>query len=441
MKTIRSVFFVYCLLLGVVNAQNLPTKQNQSTSIDHSDKVSKEKNHIIVLVDRSGSMDRSANFEQNIKKVFNRIIPKLLKDNVNLENDDYLSFVSFGFSLTKPNAKSFIQIADDRLNYGFVYEEYENKKNELFQYFNNSRIYNDFFRKNWSGISFANEMALEYLKNEDVNISNTFFVLVSDDEFNAPNPSYEIAALERQGVRNTNLIEKSWKKVADQFIFENIAEEKVGRINVRMSKLHTSFIDNFNIGKLVDFGNNNESIQLNKIPEGYVLDSESIEFIDDDFIKIISCNIKILGENNKVIKEETLMSPSGVYKLDFNQQIFSSDSKLKSIDFEFRLRVIDGCYNAMVVNSETLSDEKGANFSKHLNIKYEQIGEIFWLFPISDDMHGFTADILGDKSMSKNTTTWNIIISLIISIILFILFLRYVNKNKKDKNAEGVIIE
>jgi len=435
MKKNKLIFISITLFLTSLLFNKVLFAQAEATN-------SNAKNHIIVLMDRSGSMDNFGSSKKDIQNIFNTIIPNLINNSIGIKNDDYLSFVSFGLNKNNPDGLMFIEINDEVVNkYGFKYKYFGEIKDTLYNNFNNytSKDYLYFFRKNWSGISFAKEVVLNFLQNDTISITNTYIILVSDGEFNAPNPSDEITKLKENGVTNTKYLLDIWTDITKKFTFDPISDSTAGEIKVKLYKLIPS-LNNFNISRLVEFGDFNEKILINKTPLGYTFNNAIIDFLPDDpNLTIEKCTVTLLDENNNIVDKDVLPFPENKYEINFNNRIFKNNDKLKKINFEFDIRITDGTYNAFVISSDAMAKNQKKHFQHTINIEYEKGGNIFWLFKINDDMYKLSSNIMG-SNIVKNTVFWNVLIAIILAIVLFFVFLKYVNKNKKDTNTDSVTI-
>ena len=215
--------------------------------------------HVIVLVDRSGSIrDNSDNsvklnrFETLITRDLRNICFRdkgVVKDALqpdrallDASKGDRLSIISFGLALQGPNFDNFIEISEGRNTFGMKYNNSfdENEFQDLWNTIEDRIKPVNFFRKNYSVISAAIPMGVHHLADSSELTNRTFVVLVSDNVFNGADPVDELETVKAAAlyeynrgrsrsreIKNTERVADEFFKVSGQYLWRKIAERSI----------------------------------------------------------------------------------------------------------------------------------------------------------------------------------------------------------------------
>lgn len=453
MRLVTVVFVLFPLFFCAL--MDSKGQETGNASIDNStirmeDYEIQYPNHVIVIVDRSGS--NKDKFRTCFANKINRYLRSIIYDNLQLDDKDYISFVSFGLDRERPSMQRFIEIDENVYadleqypgaaaisGYGFTYEKLDLGLERINRLFNNPGFnYNYFFRKNYGGITLAEEMAVGFLKNDNIKVNNTYIITISDGEFNASDPVYEIEIFKQKPVPGIEQAEKTIELLNEYY---NISRMDVVtnncHINLKVSKLNSKLLSSFNINRLVDFKDINENIPYHRIPDGYEIGGE-IEFIDNDELSVYKCYINLYNSNDKIIATKVLKNPKGKFNVTLDQ-IFPEKTDFNYITFDFDVALKDSVYNASIMSSALLPDDVRGNFRNQITCYYDNEGKILAVFPMPNFMYSVSSSIVGNDA-SSSILFWNILILTILGVILVILFFKYLKRHRVNNDANEVQI-
>lgn len=177
----------------------------QKSSLSNQDALPGINHHVIILIDRSGTMF-SNNRRNNLFKLLNNLNEICFKEGyvfddkplLDAERGDLLSIAGFGgdekkigdFISLKANNNSFGRKCDNSFSSKFIQTLKNDIGNAYVTYPNSGE--SNFFNKRYTGISFVKEYALSVLKDETKKVTRTFIFTLSDEVPNATGGESEI---------------------------------------------------------------------------------------------------------------------------------------------------------------------------------------------------------------------------------------------------------
>lgn len=166
-----------------------------------------QRHHVLVLIDRSQSMRNSLCSNDNLSALIVTDLRSMLfqkglviPERQLLENDDYLSVLSFGLDADAKNFDQFIQ--DD---FGIRMENIAEKKEyqtlqRVMEQIERRGGCGNLFNKSYGAYTVAVPAALNFLKRKDKLVNRTFIITITDGQFNATGqqPRLELGTIKTQ---------------------------------------------------------------------------------------------------------------------------------------------------------------------------------------------------------------------------------------------------
>lgn len=450
MKVVHNPYYQFFLtaLISILSSSNLCAQGTSSIRLDQMN----FKHHLVLALDRSGSVKTKVN-KADIETLISVELPELLmqqhealENRAFLQEDDYLSIVSFGFNKRRPNVNDFIQIIDEDFSVPFGYtfktdinpSDFQNLWNQI------NQNYNTFFRKHWTGLSFVGPMALNFLNLQNTPaIHRTFVLVLTDGEFNTiedPNNEINMIANETIGdsLQNRRKVFSIYNQVRKFYFWEKIIEHQVGDYKMIIYE-YTPTLSAFAIESLCTF--NQDQVLLNRKPDGFEA-SIPLHIYDNDYFQLNKIDLEIINQHDEVIQVDSFSTFQKDNKINIrlNRQDYQDIYEADQVSLRFWVDYKDQVYNAHELHpyGNTLQGAKGLHRS--IPIKYEVTKKIFGIVPMSNGLYRFSSMIAGDHQQS-NIHFWNILIACVLMVLFGGLFFRYVIKNRKDHQLKDVIIK
>ena len=251
------------------------------------------RNHVILLLDRSGSMAKGRDMDA-LEEVFTKTLPdilfekgKVIENKSLLQSNDHLSIASFGLgSFNDYNYEQFIhqRIGKEESSLGQTYTVL-NKSDKLEQLWKKiSAQPKAFFSANFTGLSFAGPIGFNYFSSDNKRVHRTFVLIISDGQFHSiDDPSSELS------MKGVNDGQKRWQEFKNhQIIRDAFSEVKMhyswhqgerywqeGKYKIQLFEYIPNQL-NLDIRSKVDF---DPEIIIERKPGGY---EKVLSFTDSD---------------------------------------------------------------------------------------------------------------------------------------------------------------
>ena len=425
--------FCFC---GLLFSQALSAQGKVQDSIKH---------HVVVLLDRSGSVDKESKvlestasyvIQKKLKNVcFGKgMIPDqyLIKTRPLLQNGDYLSVLSFGFRKRNPDVDEFIQAIDFKKGNPVKVDSTFNQTvfSDLWKHIKGYG-YEKFYDWNWTGLSFAGPHALQYLngQNNPKNVGRTFVIIITDGEFNGlGDPNNEIKEIETYWddfgtrVKNRTEIIPRYNEVREAFSWNRIYEysSNPGRQknNYKMEVMEYIPIQKtFAIEAILPL--EPRFFFKRTLNDSYTQNLEIKPYVNPAF-SVECMNLKLKDtSNNKLVwsKDFHQLDGSKKFKLEVAKP-YKSEHLM--VEAKFWVHFNDDAYGLHMLSpyGSMLQGKNGLN--RMYPVVFEKNERIlFGLIPLSDALYRFSGGFLGEEQR-KSVVFWNIVLLLISALALYI---------------------
>lgn len=395
------------IAVQTIMSDSIKPKQAANTETINTQEIS----HYVILIDASGSMRGNEQTVINIlnNQIGNKISPK---------NGDFISIIPFGIGSDKKSFQN--HFYKDR---AILMKQYN--KGILGSFAN--RITSGFFTGNWTGLSMIDERALYLFNNTSEYINQMFFITISDDQYNGSNPINEIESMSKMGIVGKNEVINEINGFNKFYYIEQITSEQIDKVFVRVGRLVPAGINNIDINSIANFpAIKDKAVEVFRYNTGYKLNFVSEQKKCDYQILNISYTLK---EKGAVVKSVSL--PASEY---FSYTFNNTNAGDYILETSFSVLYKDSIYGKLVLLP---NDIRGLNKSYELN--FEKKKNILLIFPMSDFMFR-TAGNIGFLNQDNAIAFWNILILIVSLLVTVYLIVRYVKKNKINKDSNNVII-
>lgn len=440
-----ALMFVSPLILGAENKQENYT----STVIDSF------RNHIIVLIDRSGSMKRSGRMDQ-IEQLITHEIPKILFEKgivipqkALLQNKDYLSIAFFGLgNYNSYDYKNYINqeltIGDDKV-IGKMYSRIGSPIvfDSLWREIKNN--YGLFFSGNFTGLSFAGPLGFNFFKGKDKKVNRTFVLIISDGQFHLiDDPSSEIklksirdADEEIHLLSNNKHIEDIYSIVKGRYIWHpKLLTLKFNRFNLNLYEYIPNQLS-LAIRSKLKFP---VEINLERRPTGY---EHSFAIVDSDTADIFipqKVLVRIISQNTK----DTI--GQFMHSFHANKAVISLRDipnkyvgKPLKMDLAFWVDFKDEAYGMHRLHPFGRKEQGANGLVESLEINFEETGRILGTIPLTNRLYKFSSGLMGNRQ-GKNIFFWNLLFSSLILLLFAICGLWYILKKRRVTDPNSISI-
>jgi hypothetical protein len=416
--------------------------------------------HVLVLLDRSGSVKRVTNGTNAVKQLITRSLPHYLLDTniiadlpanrALLQPGDYLSIMSFGFEQNNPDVEKFIEMVDGSNRYGLAFNQSfsRNTFDNLWQKINNPngnyQGFSTFFRKNWTGLSFAGPLALNKLHDTTMpkDINRTFVIIVTDGEFNDindPNNEIKVIGMDHNGytsIANKDSILTRYNKIREVFLWDQLLEYPISAGN-RTYKFeimeYKPIQKTFAIEALMPF---DPELVFKRTPHGYhSKDLKITPYKDNPNFSLEKMRLTGYDSTQQfdLFTEEytNIYNDTSIW-LTFDNDDFEHDLYLKA---QFWVHFDDGVYGGHTLHpgGSSLQGKKGLN--KLVKVYIEPRAEIYWFIPLWDILY------IPLSFISENQYTVKAIYEISIPLLLIIVAFIYNQLTQKQTKVESTDLE
>lgn len=407
------------------------------------------KHHVIVLLDRSGSVDRDSQIPEymardmikyRLKKVCflkNETLKKFLPvERLLLEKGDYLSVLSFGFDKYDPSVDDFIETIPFHNKLEVTLEDAydENIFSNLWNYIDDIN-YKRFFDKNWTGLSFAGAHALNALnsKTNPKDVGRTFIIIVTDGDFNGlGDPNLELNNLinywddNNVTVENREKIIPKYNQIKQAFTWNKIYDDETNpgmkKRNYKLEIIeYKPLQQTFAIEAVVPL---ESELVFRRTPQKSYQKDFNVSINQNSTFQIERMNLQIKDTiKNKIIwtKDYYKLYNSTSLPLEISKQ---DKSENLAVEATFWVHYNDGSYGVHMLypNGDAIQGSKGLHRS--IPVAFEKSDRIlFGTLPLSDSLYELSSKLFGEDQ-GTNAIFWNILF-LLICVILGIIIIRY----------------
>ena len=417
------------------------------------------KHHVIILIDRSGSMDGGSK-DDNINKIngFNEIVTNDLdyycfikeydKGRKLLQQGDYLSIVSFAMPKNSPDfKKNFIHDIEINSNTKYIYSTSFNQG-----MFNNDKIIANakrhydisekFFSMFWSGISFSIPMSLNYLSNQDPKmlVNKTFIIIVTDEDYcGVGNPIDELNQMLASAKEHYNEIKNSTyatsiaQKIQANFSWSEpiISIKKGGEKSKDTIKMKIFEIKpntkTFTLAHVLQFNNNN--VEFKRILNGYQ-SAFIISPINNNDYDITRLEVKLVDKNG-MINQKIYTNLNNQVIVNFDLP-YASKYQNNSIELKCWVHWKDDIYDCFELHPDGDKSQGAEGLNVSIPVSFEKNLSIWWGIPLSDTLFKWGVKYFKLKDQRKIQAYYNnigIVIMIFFIVMTFlVVFIKIIKK-------------
>jgi hypothetical protein len=430
---------------------------------------SHEVHHVILLIDRSGSMLNKGQEEEDLQLIRNLIENGLrkmcfrenrfLKHRALLDRNkgDYFSIISFGKGSRERNLRGFIQDVPSRTQEKRRYMR--NFGSDTFgslaaHVVDPIRLGNEpsykFFNRNYSIISLAMPLALHALQRDDgaVVVHRTFIVLVTDGIFNGGDPNQELQVIGRLTSQEKDRAMEIYRSIQSSYAWSPLTDHgpvgdkdlEAGKVKVRVFEF-VPIAKVFAIESLIRF--NGGELFFERRPGSYLAHftmtptNQVPDFhIAEIQARLVDANGALVGTNQHVLTG--LSQPE---TLDFHIDDSLAGSNL-SLDLRFLVDWREKNYGIHQLHPDGGALQGAGGLERSIPAAYDETLEIWGWIPISNWLFSLTASFWGDSQQDVQFFWQSVSVVLIILtfILLFIKLLHYLRK-RSQITEEAINVE
>lgn len=414
------------------------------------------RNHVIILLDRSGSMkgEESTRILENVVK---NEVPKLLSEKglvidqkALLQSDDYLSIGFFGLGeFNNYDYTRFITLAvDDQADKPFG-RTFSRISAQAALDHSWKQIYTHqkrFFSGDFTGLSFAGPIGFQFFKNSERRVHRTFVLLISDGQFNSiddPNNeiSHESIWIKRykrhQTLFNRGHISEAYKEVRNQYNWSEVWSSQYGKY-----KLHLyEYVPNqrsLDVRSIVEF---DMDVMLNRTPGGY---EKKLTFKDADTSDIYLPQLVALQivdpESKEIIHQDIHYFHEGQANTllrDIPKEYYGTPLKMEMAYWVDLKDDVYACHQLHPFGD----DEQGAKgLVKTIDLLFEEKAYVLGFIPLNNYLYKISGSLMGGVQRD-NVLFWNACLISLLLIILVISTAIYISRKRVITDARSIAIK
>lgn len=415
------------------------------------------RNHVIILLDRSGSMTKGRGSMSILEDVIKNEVPKLLSEKgllidqkALLQSDDYLSIGFFGLGefndydykkfitlalddqATKPLGRTFSRISGQAaLDHSWI-QIYTHQKR--------------FFSGDFTGLSFAGPIGFQFFKNSERRVHQTFVLLISDGQFNSiDDPNNEISHKsipikrynKHQTLFNRKYISETYKEVKNQYNWSEVWSSQKGKYKLHLYK-YVPNQKSLDVRSIVEFDMN---VVLNRTPDGYEkkLSFKDVDTSDVYLPQLMAIQI-IDPESEEVIHQDMHYFHKGQVNAllkDIPEEYVGKSLKMEMAYWVDLKDDVYGCHQLHPFGDE----EQGAKgLVKAIDLLFEEKAYILGFIPLNNFLFKISGSLMGN-AQTDNVLFWNICLISLLLVILVISTAIYITRKRVITDAHSISIK
>jgi len=413
--------------------------------------------HVIVIIDRSGSMDNTEGKMNGFKTIIRDDLEKIcFKQNEFFQNrkllddtkGDYLSVISFGMEKIGPNFKKFIHPISipnkkkkDRIRYKLNF--YKGFFSSTLRQIIESYDREDFFTFNYTGLTMSIPLGVHALKDSSYEVHKTIIIQISDDIANTtvakiPPESrwvYEIKAL--KWVKNYKFANKICNQFFKHYSIKDLRIIERNAMKIKVMELVPKIAENIEIESVLHYNHEPVFKRIRiKGGVGYGLANYSIKPINKKKFLITDAEIAFFDQHNNQLSFNShgyVLSELTFNKIESEKRISIAIKKEKLMPskcymrMKYRVKLNENVYGVQV-----LYPEQSAGLIRKIPIALEKQRKFWWFFPLSDNLFYYT--FMPNQQIAVMVLN---ILGLIIAIPLTFYLSIFIIKIALFKNAQG----
>lgn len=426
-----------------------------------------EVHHVILLLDRSGSMIKGNNLSENrnlnsIYYLVKRELPKLIFENnrflknralLDQTKGDYLTVISFGKGSRERDLRRFIQD---------IPSPFDKSQRYLSDY--NSDTFNtlanhlidpirqmgepdfDFFNRYQSIISLAMPMALYDLRRDDgtVVVHRTFVVFITDELFNGGDPNQELQVITGLTSKERTRVIEIYRSIQSSFVWSAFAGKQQslqsGLAKIRVFEF-TPIAKEFAIESLIRF--NSGELFFKRQPGNFhaqftltPTNQSSDFFIAEIQARLVDANGALVGNNQKMLLGLTQQET-----LDFQIDNSQAGSNL-TLDLRFVVNWREENYGIHQLHPDGGKLQGAAGLKRTIPATYESPLYIWGWFPINSGLFTFTTWFWGNSQQDVQLFWQAASVGLLVlAFILFFVKVLHYLRTRSHITEEAINVE
>jgi len=390
------------------------------------------RHHVIILIDRSGSMDGGEK-DDNEKRIrgFNQLVTSdleeicfskghLIENRKLLEQQDYLTILTFGLSESNPDFKNFIlPLSFDGImnsNKKFIYSTSFNEgmfaRNNII--LKAKKQYDEFFSMLWTALSVSVPLAINYCninntRYKQIKVHKTYVILITDEDYNDYKATGdEIGSIRENAetkyhtiLRNELFAINRSKNVRKKFSWgsPSIDMKRGGTLPKDSIKLKLFQIEpntgSFTLAHILKY--NNTHFLLNRVLKGYRSYFEIFPKPDPEYV-VTKLKIDLIDNKGHIFQNNSRQ----LFNVTQNETIdFFIPEQYKDISLKVKLACWvhwkDNAYGAHELHPYGTKEQGADGLTDTIPVSVEKTLTILWDIPLSNKLYNLGATIVGNN--------------------------------------------
>ena len=368
--------------------------------------------HVIVLIDRSGSMDGPNDNNKKKIKSFKRIIKKDLDEfcfkpgkffanRKLLDNTmgDRLSVISWGLTLKNPTFKNFIHPI--HITKGQFKENIHYISNYDQQFFSTSLkdtidrykyIKEKFFSFRWTALTASIPLGVYSLKDSSHfhNIHRTIVIQISDDIPNTEKEKVKVApeALWRDELKSLTMAkEMNWAINVCNSFFQHYDIKPLDQtetpIKIKVMELVPKIAKTFEIESALSY--DHHKALFSRTRKGFQLSNYFLDPINKDTYLITQSEANLIDDDQNIIEQIDLGRIENQKQLRFTLEKSSLTNGISHINMRFRVLWKEDTYGVQV-----LYPEQTKGLERNIPVVFEKQKKFWLVMPLTDVIFNLT---------------------------------------------------
>lgn len=425
---------------------NLPLEKN----------IDAFRHHVIVLVDRSGSMKRNV-LQSEMKRLFTEQLSKILYDTAAVLPDrplllekDFLSVAYFG--LGRFNNYDYKQYILQELqtgnagNYGTSFSRAVDGDTISRLWAQIGRNYHSFFSGNFTGLSFAGPSGFHFFKGKERKVHRTFVLLVSDGQFHSiDDPSSELAmksVFDRNGnlhrFKSNEYIEGVYADVKTNYNWHpELYSKQYNKFELKLFEYVPNQVG-LAIRSKLDFP---VEVQIDRTPDGYqktvtISDQDKGDAFDPQKVLVQLLDSK----SGDTIYQDLFPFKDGVSHFDLEGLSSKPGGGSLQMQLSFWMNYNDEVYGGFQLHPFGGAAQGADGLKESITLYFEKEGRILGFLPFPNSLYRFSSGFRG-TSQSRNILFWNGLLILLLTLTLAGYTLWYIIRTRIISDPSQVSIQ
>lgn len=442
-----------CTIIISVFPLSLIAQDKQQRAVESL--IDSSRNHIIVLIDRSGSMKKSGNINI-VRELITREIPKLLfeegiviNEKTLLQKDDYLSIAFFGLGgNNRYDYKNYINqelVVGDKRPIGKTYSRVTSRIvfDSLWQKIEEN--YNQFFSGNFTGLSFAGPTGFHYFKNKEKTVHQTFVLIVSDGQYHSiDDPTSELrlkSIIGKTGInhrfKNNGHIEEVFSDVKSNYSWHpELLSRAYGQFSLNLYEYVPNQL-NLDIRSKLKFPT---EVELDRTPDGYEGMFKITDIDPRDIYVPQKVLTRILSKDmTDTISQDIDFFNKGEVSFKIRDIPANYIGEPLNINLAFWVDYNEEAYGAHQLHPFGRKEQGADGLVESVEVFFEKKSRILAFIPLTNRLYKISAKFAGTRQ-NRNVLFWNVFLISLLFLGFIVYSWWYIIKKRRVTDAQSISI-